>query len=547
MPPATKIDIEDLTVGQFIFGGQHFAGLENQTIITETTTGKSITYGQLECKTHSLARAMLSLLLMDSNDICGIMSQSSIQYTITISACLILNVTYTSFPPGSGPYNIAQQLIRSKPKCLFISREYYPRLKQVFDDDKYHHLKNDIQIIIMDSDQSDSNIEDCSTFDKLVSAFQETKYRFDSIPYFPKEKNDIVTIVYTSGSTGLPKGACHTHKSIISNCHYLSQYKSIIDHSHLNVLITFPLGHVSGNCVFLLAMTCKTPIFILNYQDINTIHKACHKYRIGQIFGTANVLNVLVKNKSPENDISSVKFAVASGCKLPQSTADILFNQFKINCLDGYGSTEGLYISMSEEYDRIMDHVGKVLPCMEVKIEDIKTKKQLIMPRQVGEICLKGDCLFKEYYKNKEETQKVFDSDGWFHTGDVGFLDEDGNLTITDRIKEIIKCKHYSVFPVEIECFLMTHEDVKSVCVVGVKHRHFNQVARAYVELKDANNGTTSKQLEQFAKDNLAASQNLLGGVVIVNEFRYTSMGKVDRQYFKFLCSEEILDSIDDE
>lgn len=199
-----------------------------------------------------------------------------------------------------------------------------------------------------------------------------------------------------------------------------------------------------------------------------------------------------------------------------------------------------------------------------MKLIDLVTKDTITLPGKSGEICITGSSLFREYFNNPEETKLAIDDEGWFHTGDVGQLDEEGNLKIVDRIKELIKFKHFSVFPADIECCLMSHSAVKEIVVVPVKHREYYQVPRAYVIFK--NDQISIKELEEFANgkilyinslditefisivfthsENLGIHQQLLGGLIQINDkhLKSTSMGKVDRQYYKRLCADEILD-----
>lgn len=164
-----------------------------------------------------------------------------------------------------------------------------------------------------------------------------------------------------------------------------------------------------------------------------------------------------------------------------------------------YGCTECLYISIGVS----SQNVGKPLPSFQLKLINNLTKNELTnsSSEQLGEICIRGTSRFREYYGRPDETKKAIDNDGWFHTGDVGFIDNNGCLHITDRIKEIIKYKGWSVFPAEIELFLMTHDDVIGVVVVGVKHNEYNEVPRAYVTVK-SESSITEEQLHQFVNGN---------------------------------------------
>ncbi|KAH9421158.1 hypothetical protein DERP_010099 [Dermatophagoides pteronyssinus] len=541
-----SIDKNLTTIGKYLFdNGQINEQLRDEIFLIEAKTGKQLKYGELEDNAHSLAMAMLTDFEFKSNDICSIMTESCLEYAIIISACLLLNVPYTSIKPASGPFGLGEQLDQTKAKCLFISNENYSKLEQVYRQSNRQHLRNHVKIVVIDDDESIDNEHGLQkiTFDKLISKFKNQK--ISSIPYYGNDQSsidDLVTIIFTSGSTGQPKGACHTNRSMLTNAIEMKSNESLIKYCHQTILLTFPLGHVSGNCILFLALISKTPVVLLNYSDIEQIFNVIEKYQCVQIFGSANIVNILAKNDlTNSSDISSVKMVLTAGCKLPTSTAEILTKNHGIEILDAYGCTECLFVSIGIK----SDNVGKPLPSFELKLIDIVTKNELAKnsSEQTGEICLRGPCRFREYYGKPDETKMAIDNDGWFHTGDVGFIDNDGCLHITDRIKEMIKYKSWSVFPAEIESFFMQHNDVTGVVVVGVKHKEYYEVPRAYVSIK-SESSITVEQLQQYANDNLGYHKQLLGGIIILDRLNYNQMGKIDRRFYKDLCSNEILDIV---
>ncbi|XP_046909467.2 putative 4-coumarate--CoA ligase 2 [Dermatophagoides farinae] len=544
-----SIDKNLKTIGEYLFkNGQISARLKDQIFLTEAKTGKQLKYGQLEDQSHSLAIAMLREFDFQSNDICAIMSESCIEYTIIINACLLLNVPYTLIAPVIGPFFIGERLDQTKSKCLFISNEYYFKLEQMYRQSKWQHLRDYVKIVVINYDQTfDDDKQYNSTtikFDELISKFKNEK--ISTIPYYGNNESsidDLVTIIFTSGSTGRPKGACHTHRTLLTNVIEMKSVETLAKYSHQTMLLTFPLGHVSGNCLLFVALISQTPIVLLNYNEMDRIFDVIEKYRCVQVFGSANIVNLLAKSDlTSHRDISSVKMVLTAGCKLSTSTAEILAKKHGIQILDAYGCTECLYISIGVS----SQNVGKPLPSFQLKLIDNLTKNELTnsSSEQLGEISIRGTSRFREYYGRPDETKKAIDNDGWFHTGDVGFIDNNGCLHITDRIKEIIKYKGWSVFPAEIELFLMTHDDVIGVVVVGVKHIEYNEVPRAYVTVK-SESSITEEQLHQFVNDNLGYHQRLIGGLLIVDQLHYNQMGKIDRRFYKDLCANEILDNND--
>lgn len=276
---------------------------------------------------------MISLLDIESNDICAIMGDNSIQNCIVICACLLLNIPYTSISPVFTHFYLGQQLNQTEAKYLFISRKHYPKIERLFKQDDNCQLKKRLKVIVFDNnDPLENPITDCSNFEKLIDAFQDVK--IETIPYFSKSIDSTVTIVFTSGTTGKPKGACHTHRSIMNNLINLKRFEPLKLYHQLSTLLLLPVAHLSGNSLFFFLMATQTPIVLFDYSQIDSVFEIIEKYKIVQIYGTSNAMNTLVKNHEG-HDISSIRLAMTGGTKLAESTANILFYDLGIKILDG--------------------------------------------------------------------------------------------------------------------------------------------------------------------------------------------------------------------
>lgn len=184
-------------------------------------------------------------------------------------------------------------------------------------------------------------------------------------------------------------------------------------------------------------------------------------------------------------------------------------------------------------------NLGTVKPNMEMKIVDLETGRAL-PPGERGEICFRGECCFVGYLNNPKATKETLDSNGWYHSGDMGYCSADGDLFFVDRQKEMLKYKMYTIIPAEIEDFLSSHEAVGGVCVVGVPHQMDGIWIRAYVELLPGKKLTEHELIEEV-KQNMGSKNQLKAGVRFVNNMARTLIGKIDRNYFKQLVREELI------
>ncbi|UXI17640.1 U3 small nucleolar RNA-interacting protein 2 [Sarcoptes scabiei] len=533
------------SLGSYIFSKMpSFLGRDrdrDRVFLKESSTGKTLTYRQFYEKVQSLANAMLSVVSLEKDDFFIIMSESSIQYALVIGVSLLLNVPYSSVLPACGPYNLGFQLDSIKPKVLFISQNLFPKAEKMFSNVKFSYLKDLVTVIVINDDElfcDNFKIVDYH-LENLISNCQNSP-PISSAPYFDRSLDDLFLIVYTSGSTGQPKGACHTHRTLLNNIIALRECKILKENCHHTMILTFPLGHISGNCIFFYAMTTQTKLILHNNANFQSLYNLISEESAVQLFGASSIINGLATNLS--DFLPSLKLIWNSGNRLPKHVAEKFFEFSNAKVVDSYGSTECLYVTFKEfsRKDSSQKGATRLIPECQFRIIDPTTKRAVDIGR-TGEILCKSPCVFKEYYKNYAETSKAFDEDGWFITGDVGFLDENGDLHITDRVKEIIKFECWSVFPADLECFLMSHPAVKGALVIGLKHPDHNQVPRAYVSLKSDHPEATVEHLHRYINENLGYQHQIRGGIVIVPDLRYTSMGKIDRKYYKDLSENEVI------
>ena len=321
----------------------------------------------------------------------------------------------------------------------------------------------------------------------------------------PTEPGDTAVIVFTSGTTGRPKGAELTHFQLYMNAEIPGQLFGV--RADDVVMVVLPLFHVFGLsselniCVRFGGTMSLVPRF-----DPAKVLEVIQRDRVTIFEGVPTMYISLLNHPDADRyDLSSLRVAISGGAALPAEVLDDFERRFGVVILEGYGLTETAAttsFNISTEERKIYS-VGKPIWGVEVEIWD--EQGDLLPPGSdhVGELVVRGINTMRGYYRNPEATAEAF-AGGWLHTGDLGYRDEDGFLFIVDRKKDLVIRGGYNVYPREVEEVLYTHPKVAEVAVVGVPHPRLGEEVKAYVELKDGAS-MTEEELVAYAKERLAA------------------------------------------
>jgi len=329
-----------------------------------------------------------------------------------------------------------------------------------------------------------------------------------AVPVFETDiSEDLACILYTSGTTGFPKGAMITHRNYN---HVAAMVVGGLDMESSDVqFMLFPLFHVGGQVLVLfpsvmIGATC-VPIPMFDAGEMLDLIQ-----RFGISFGFAPPTAYIGLLNHPEFDsfdLSSLRVTAASGAPVPATLQEEWQERVGIYLYAGYGCTE-----TSGAGPGTIEMVHKKLPGSgtigaitgEVKIVD---EKGNVVPRgTVGEIILRGEGVAKGYWKKPEETREQFLGDGWFASGDAGYMDEDGFLFFVERIKDLIIASGYNVAPAEVEGYLYHHPGVREAAVIGVPDEYRGETVKAFVVLKeDARGKVGEEDIIAFGREKMAA------------------------------------------
>jgi len=348
----------------------------------------------------------------------------------------------------------------------------------------------------------------------------------------PIELDDVTNIQYTSGTTGSPKGVLLTHRNLVNNG-FLSA--RVLRYSERDrICLAVPFAHCFGNVIGTMSALASGCALILPNDtfDPRAVLAAVEAERATAIYGVPTMF--IAELRHPEFssfDLTSLRTGVMAGAPCPvEVMKQVVADMHCPEMIIGYGLTEtSPLVTMSQVDDdlgRRVATVGKAVPCTELKVVDVDTRETLERGKQ-GEICARGYMLMRGYDGDPEATARAVDADGWFRTGDLGVMREDGYLNITGRAKDMIIRGGENIYPREIEEFLYTHAKIAEVQITGLPHERFGEIVLAWIRLKPGETATP-EEIRQFCEGQIAKFK-IPESIRFVESFPTTLSGKIQK------------------
>ena len=344
-----------------------------------------------------------------------------------------------------------------------------------------------------------------------------------------RTESDPTIIVYTSGTTGHPKGAVHTHR-ILRNEHSIA---AALDHDeHSRVMNHMPFFHVAGGFTGILPpLITGGAMILMDRWDPKRAFELIERERVTVFSGIpTHFIDLLQHPDRARHDLSSLRTGWIGGANNPP---DVIRGAIEKLGMDGilpvYGMTETTSITTIPRLGDPLALIcsGKGFPVSDIEVKVVGVDGEELGAGVEGEVCQRGHLLMQGYYKNPEATAAVIDDDGWFHTGDLGVLDEDGYLTITGRQSDMFIVGGSNAYPAEIESVLAEHPDVHQAYVVGAPDARLGEVGHAFVQLR-AGADEDADALIAFCKPRLA-DYKVPRRIEFVSEWPMTATGKIQR------------------
>ncbi|MFX1254277.1 MAG: class I adenylate-forming enzyme family protein [Promethearchaeota archaeon] len=321
------------------------------------------------------------------------------------------------------------------------------------------------------------------------------------------EKEDPAAILYTSGTTGFPKGVLQTHFNIKRNAEMIIDHMKIKPGEEHRFMLILPLFHVNAQIVTVMApLTLGESTILTPGFSAKTHWETVAKYKATTFSAVPTILSILLRVPHENLDLSSIKWVICGAAPLPVEVMKAFESTFNCSVVEGYGLTEGTCASScnplpTETQDRRKaGSIGIPLPDTEMIVVDDHSKE--VPPNVTGEILCKGDNNMKGYFKNPEANKETL-KEGWLYTGDLGYVDDDGFFYIVGRKKDMIIRGGENIYPREVEEVLYSYPDVAEAAVIGVYDEIYGEVPKAFVVIKEGQK-TTEDQILKHCKENLA-------------------------------------------
>ncbi len=351
------------------------------------------------------------------------------------------------------------------------------------------------------------------------------------------DPDDLAYLVYTSGTTGPPKGAMVSHANIDYNC-YVYESTARLDRSDV-VLGIAPLFHITGIVAHqAIAFHLGIPVVLFNRFDAEDVLRLIEKYRVTFTVASITVYIALLNHPVVKSfDISHFQKAYSGGAPVSPATVKKFQEVMGLSIYNVYGLTESsspATITPLGQNGPVDDQsgalsVGLIIPGIEAWIVDVDNQDTVMPPGQEGELVLRGPSIIKGYWENYDETAKAI-IEGRLFTGDIAKIDEQGWCYIVDRKKDLINVSGFKVWPRDVEDVLYLHPGVKEAAVVGMPDSYRGETVKAFVSLNDDYPGEiTSAELVSFCKERLAAYK-YPRIIEIIDEVPKTNTGKILRR-----------------
>jgi acyl-CoA synthetase (AMP-forming)/AMP-acid ligase II len=460
--PYPDVDIPDCTLTEAVLSRAE--DLADKPALIDGPSGRSLTYGELRGSIAALASA-LAARGFKKGEVFAIFAPNAPEYAVAFHGVASAGGVSTTINPLYTADELCFQLKDSGARYLLTVPSFLDRALEGAE-------RSGVEEVFVIGEG-----EGATPFASLLEAGSESPH----VQIEPAE--DLVVVPYSSGTTGLPKGVMLSHRNIVAN---LEQVSVVQRTSEQDVVIgVLPFFHIYGMTVVMNhSLHQGATVVIMPRFELHQFLELLQEHKVTRANLVPPVVLALSKDPAVDDyDVSSLGLIISGAAPLGVDLAEACAQRLGCLVLQGYGLTETSPVTHSSPEDpggNRPGSVGPALPSTEVRVTDVESAEDR-GTGESGEVWIRGPQVMSGYLNNDEATRDTLDEEGWLHTGDVGYVDEDGYLFLVDRMKELIKYKGYQVAPAELEAVLISHQAIADVAVIPCPDEDAGEVPKAFV------------------------------------------------------------------
>lgn len=508
--PYPDVTFPDLSVTEFVL--QNFEKFSDKAALIDGPSGRTLTFSQLASAIRQVA-ANLARRGFGKGDVLAIYSPNIPEYAVVFHAVALAGGINTTINPLYTSAELAHQLNDANAKFLITIPQFLDKAIEAA------NLTGVEEVFVF------GEAEGATPFAELM----QDGATFTPVPISPKE--DLVVLPYSSGTTGLSKGVMLSHHNLVAN---MVQFDNILDTTIVDesdtVIAVLPFYHIYGMVVIMNYVLAKgATVVTMPRFDMEEFLGLIETHGVTRVNLVPPIILGLAKHPAVDQyDLSSLLALTSGAAPLGKDLLSATASRLDCVVSQGYGLTETSPVTHACPDTKAVEKAGSVgppIPNTEVMIVDVATREPLGV-NENGEVWIRGPQVMQGYLNNPEATANCIDDEGWFHTGDIGYVDEDRYFYIVDRVKELIKYKGFQVAPAELEALLLTHGAITDAAVIPCPDEEAGEIPKAFVVLKEA---LSEEDLMSWVAKQVAPHKKIRR-VEFVDEVPKSASGKILRR-----------------